>query len=153
MYCIVWPHYVWYWITRLYTALYHHTIESPYYALYCITLLDIVLYHHTNITYCRLSVPAGAWEGEAMITKCRVKGGDQGVASCPIQLLTSTNTIPQQGIPSKNIIYQYGVRYILGLISLICHCYFSLTNAFYHFLNISFLFNIRYTQIVLTFFE
>lgn len=58
----------------------------------------------------KLSVPPGAWEGEAMISKCRVRGGDQGVASCPIQLLTSTNTIPQQQIITQDITHQYGVR-------------------------------------------
>ena len=106
--CIVLYHHAMYYIVSLYCVLYCSTIIGI--VLYPHTRYCIVLHHHTNHTYCRLSVPPGAWEGEAMISKCRVRGGDQGVASCPIQLLTSTNTIPQQQIISQDITHQYGVR-------------------------------------------
>ena len=117
MYYTISPYYVSYGITILGII---NIIILCIVSLYCAPILCnvlyphtrycIVLHHHTNHTYCRLSVPPGAWEGEAMISKCRVRGGDQGVASCPIQLLTSTNTIPQQQIITQDITQQYGVR-------------------------------------------
>ena len=58
----------------------------------------------------RFSVPSGAWVGEIVVTKCSLRGTEPGVTSCPIQMITSTHSIPQRVTSSGEQVQQFGVR-------------------------------------------
>ena len=71
------------------------------------------IWHSHNF---RFSAPAGAWMGQMVITKCRVRGADPGGASCPVKVTIGIRTIPndssQDMIPTRGqkITTQFGER-------------------------------------------
>ena len=58
----------------------------------------------------RFSVPSGAWAAEIGVTKCSLRGTEPGVTSCPVQIITSTHSIPQRVTSSGEQVQQFGVR-------------------------------------------
>ena len=58
----------------------------------------------------RFSVPSGARAAEIGVTKCRLRGTEPGVSSCPIQIITSPHSIPQRFTSSGEQTEQFGIR-------------------------------------------